>query len=264
MPEGSGVSDEATRDGLACQWCRQPIRARARRDSLYCSQSHRQAAWRFNSQSRTGVGQVGETSRQASRVAGRYAYADPPYPGLAARYYRDHADFGGEVDHAELVRRLTAEYDGWALSTSAAALQDVLAVCPAGVRVAAWLRGARGGASYLPQQAWEPVVYYRARAVLGHGETARVDALHYVLRPRLADPFRCAGSKPATFCSWLFALLGLQPDDDLVDLFPGSGRVGEAWETYRRDPIRVSPRVATGQGSRTSSTMLATTPSARA
>jgi len=50
----------------------------------------------------------------------RLAYADPPYPGKAY-LYRDHPDYGGEVDHAELIERLAA-YDGWALSTSAAAL----------------------------------------------------------------------------------------------------------------------------------------------
>jgi hypothetical protein len=48
------------------------------------------------------------------------AFTDPPYPGNA-RLYRDHPDYAGEVDHAELVRR-PVTYDGWALSTSAEAL----------------------------------------------------------------------------------------------------------------------------------------------
>src|ERR1041384_41386 len=56
----------------------------------------------------------------------------PPYPGKAF-YYRDHPDYAGEVDHADLIARLAA-YDGWALSTSAAALPAVLALCPPGVR----------------------------------------------------------------------------------------------------------------------------------
>jgi hypothetical protein len=34
----------------------------------------------------------------------------------------------------------------------------------------------------------------------------------------------------------MFDLLGLGPDDDLVDLFPGSGAVSEAWESWRRQP----------------------------
>ena len=48
----------------------------------------------------------------------RLAYADPPYPGQAKRWYEDHPDYGGEVDHAQLVERLES-YDGWALHTSA-------------------------------------------------------------------------------------------------------------------------------------------------
>jgi hypothetical protein len=73
------------------------------------------------------------------------ANADPPYPGKAF-YYRDHPDYAGEVDHAALIARLST-YDGWALSTSAAALPAVLALCPPGVRVAA-SDLARGDASW--------------------------------------------------------------------------------------------------------------------
>jgi hypothetical protein len=50
---------------------------------------------------------------------------------------RDHPKYAGEVDHAELIRRLSAGFpDGWALSTSAEALQGDSGV------VSAW--GARG------------------------------------------------------------------------------------------------------------------------
>ena len=55
---------------------------------------------------------------------------------------RGHPDYAGEVDHGALIPRL-ADYDGWALSTSAAALPAVLALCPPGGPVAAWHRGAR-------------------------------------------------------------------------------------------------------------------------
>jgi hypothetical protein len=75
---------------------------------------------------------VGSASPVVHGQPRHLAYADPPYPGRAATYYRDHPDYGGEVDHAELVRRLDVEYDAWALSTAADALQDVLAVCPPG------------------------------------------------------------------------------------------------------------------------------------
>ena len=63
--------------------------------------------------------------------------------------YRGHPDYAGEAGHAALIRHL-AGYDGWALSTSAEALPGMLALCPPGVRVAAWHRGERPTASRWP------------------------------------------------------------------------------------------------------------------
>ena len=117
-----------------CAWCENPIPARARRDAVCCSVRCRQARHRF-------LRAVGYAESVAPGRPLRLAYADPPYPGKT-RLYRDHADYGGEVDHAVLIGRLAA-YDGWALYTSAGARPAVLALCPAGVRVAAWHRGER-------------------------------------------------------------------------------------------------------------------------
>jgi site-specific DNA-adenine methylase len=53
----------------------------------------------------------------------RFGYADPPYPGKSCKYYSGHEDYAGEVDHAALIEHLETDFpDGWALSTSAAAL----------------------------------------------------------------------------------------------------------------------------------------------
>lgn len=166
----------------------------------------------------------------------RVAYADPPYPGMAG-LYRGHRDFGGEVDHAALVGRLVAGYpDGWALSTSARALPAVLALCPPGVRVAAWVRGERPNASATSAlSGWEPVIFTGGRAEpwpLEHPR--RVDALVYTARPRRTDPDRVTGAKPAAFAWWLFRLLGLRPGDQLDDLFPGSGGIARAWALVSR------------------------------
>ena len=94
------------------------------------------------------------------------AYADPTYPGNAG-LYRTHPDYGGEVDHAALIEQL-ASYDGWALSTSAEALPSVLALCPRGVRVAAWHRIERPAPSRWPLHAWEPVIYLGGRQLSRH------------------------------------------------------------------------------------------------
>src|SRR5262245_15281863 len=90
-----------------CDWCGGPLRPRARIDTRTCSKACRQARHRFR------VAPADATDRPL-----RFAYADPPYPKLARKYYRDHPDYGGEVDHHALINRLVEEFpDGWALST---------------------------------------------------------------------------------------------------------------------------------------------------
>jgi len=42
------------------------------------------------------------------------------------------------------------------------------------------------------------------------------------------------GAKPAAVARWLFAIMGLRHDDVFVDLFPGSGMVTKAWNSYSR------------------------------
>lgn len=216
--EASGHASPAR----VCDWCRGPIPERARRDSECCSVRCRQARHRF------GV-KAGRAIAASAIVPLRLAYADPPYPGLAG-LYRDHPDYAGEVDHAELVERL-AGYDGWALSTSERTLGAVLALCPPGVRVAAWLKGDRASRSWQPVSSWEPVIYSAARPV-DPDAGRRPDSLVYGVCPMTVLPGRVIGAKPAAVCSWIFGLLGAAPGDELDDLYPGSGAVGRAWRFY--------------------------------
>ena len=216
-----------------CDWCNAPMTTQ-RADAVCCSVRCRQARHRFA----RGSGALPVAGGRALRLA----YADPPYPGLSARYYADHEDFAGEVDHAALIRRLSIDFDGWALSTSARALPEVLASCPPGVRVAAWHRWERPTRSAWPLNAWEPVIYSGGRqTVAATGQydgsvrdasgvlARRVDSLVYRPGVRTTDPNRVTGAKPAEFCRWIFALLGAQAGDEFVDVFPGSGGVGRAW-----------------------------------
>ena len=146
------------------------------------------------------------------------------------------------MDHAALIRRLGLEYDGWALSTSAAALPAVLALCPPGVRVAAWHRGERPTSSRWPLNAWEPVIYSGGRPADPSRPDAlqsrRVDSLVCGVSPLTTLPSRVTGTKPAAFCRWVFDLLGAENGDTLDDLFPGSGAVTRAWLAYTADPSR--------------------------
>jgi len=239
-PRGLDDASRGDRLATACGWCAGPFRRGCRRDAAYCSTRCRQAAHRFHKPSRL----AGASLRVASGLPLRLAYADPPYPGTAARYYSEHPDFAGEVDHRQLIARLVEDFpDGWALSTSAAALPAVLPSCPPGARIAAWFRGERPTASYSPLSAWEPVIYVGGRHELSRGSARRVDALAYIARARTTDPRRVVGSKPAAFCAWLFKLLGAAAGDEFVDLFPGSGGVALSWETYAsaaRDASRVA------------------------
>jgi len=197
------------RNGL-CAWCRA---APARRK--YCSRKCRQAAWRFRQ--RLVVEDLNDEPK-------RMAYADPPYPGMAAKFYKGEASFAGEVDHEALISSLTAAgYDGWALSTSSKALRDILPLCPPEARVCAWVKPI--GASVRTfgiHSTWEPVIVVPGR----EERPGKRDWLS-------AQPARFGGSlpgrKPIAFCAWLFGLLGMRAGDELVDLFPGTGIVGRAW-----------------------------------
>jgi hypothetical protein len=154
----------------------------------------------------------------------KIAYADPPYIRQARKHY--HCP---EVDHAELVTRLVREFpDGWALSCSSPTLQQILALCPPDVRVAAWVKPfASFKPGVNPAYAWEPVIWRGGRKRTRQEPTVRDwCAASITLRKGLS------GAKPEAFCYWLFDLLGLQDGDELADLFPGTGVVGRCWTRY--------------------------------
>jgi hypothetical protein len=161
----------------------------------------------------------------------RFAYADPPYPGLAQKYYQTE-----EVDHVQLIAELYACYpDGWALSTSSDALQKVLAICPAGVRVASWVKGERRGVSWRPRSAWEPLIVWGGRPQRIGVEEYSSDVLVWGGRQH-SHPGALVGMKPAAYAEWMFRQLGAARGDELVDLFPGSGAITRAWDLYTRPP----------------------------
>ena len=170
----------------------------------------------------------------------RMAYADPPYPGQSKRLYGDHPDYAGEVDHAELVAELLARFpDGWALSTSIQALPAVLRLCPDRARVLCWLKRATSppmGDNRM--YSWEPVILCDTpnprMPTRMHCEAA---ADQFTFRPKTEG--HVIGAKPRAFCMWLFAAMGLGPDDELVDLFPGSGAVAAAWDEFSAQGVLI-------------------------
>jgi len=155
----------------------------------------------------------------------RFAYADPPYPGME-QFYDDGRNYG--VNHVALLAHLE-EYDGWALSTASTTLAMVLPLCADGVRIAAWVKPfASFKKNVDPAYAWEPVLFRSARTT----DNDRVTVRDYVSVPiTLRRGF--IGAKPTKFVWWMLDLIGWKEGDDFVDLFPGSGAVSDAYEHYQ-------------------------------
>lgn len=213
-------------------WCAEPIpsigpRSRpTRRDAFTCSQQCRQASWRFGF---TGPDWIAEPGSIEPR---RLAYLDPPYPGMSWRYYRDHPDYAGEVDHRALILDAVDRYpDGWALSTSSSTLRLVLALIPPDidVRIGAWTKPSPPRRARRGRRAWEPVVFVGGRP---RPSTAPMllDWIHCA--PPRGYPGAVVGIKPSRFSVWVFNNLGAQPCDTMADPFIGSGAVSRAWRRY--------------------------------
>lgn len=167
----------------------------------------------------------------------RFAYADPPYIGQARKHYKGHADFGGEVDHLDLLRQLS-EFDGWALSASAPSLQELLPMCPKGVRVMPWVKPFCAFKKNVnPAYAWEPVI-----VKLGRRRTAKQVTVRDWVAECITLQKGLSGAKPIGFCYWLFDVLNIQPEDSLQDLFPGTGVVSRALELWRSTETLVEER----------------------
>jgi hypothetical protein len=161
----------------------------------------------------------------------RLAYADPPYLGCCGLY--DHEHHGGgcwddEATHLALFAELD-QFDGWVLHLSAPSLGRILPMCPPDVRVMSWVKPfAAFKRNVSVAYAWEPVIVKAARKP---EVTGRV-----VMRDWIAESITLqrglTGAKPERVCMWAFEMMGAQRDDELVDLFPGSGAVTRAWEKW--------------------------------
>jgi hypothetical protein len=160
----------------------------------------------------------------------RVAYADPPYLGCGRKFY-DRPEWDRLQTHLDLLAQLIADFpDGWALSAHTPSLQAILPFCPTDVRIAAWVKPMSWtNPGVNPIYAWEPVIYRGGR----RGRSNRTVVYDWLAASSPANGF--VGQKPRKFCLWLFNLLGLQPQDELVDLFPGSGAVSIHWREFIAD-----------------------------
>jgi hypothetical protein len=155
----------------------------------------------------------------------RFAYADPPYLGCGKLYAQRHPQaliWDDPEEHRRLITQLSDDWpDGWALSLSSTTLQTLLPMCPADVRIAAWVKPfAVFKRNVRNAYTWEPVIIRGGRMSSRDGAP--------VTRDHLAEPITLrrglTGAKPQRFNRWVLDMLGFIDGVDTVDdLFPGTG-----------------------------------------
>ena len=163
----------------------------------------------------------------------KLGYADPPYIGCA-HLYKDHPDYAGEVDHAELIARLERDFDGWVLHAAATPKSmAVLAPLVESVPGARWMTWVKGFAAFKRNvsvaYAWEPVIVKPARKPVVSKRLVMRDWIECSITLRKG----LTGAKPEAVCHWAFEMVAARPDDDLHDMFPGTGAVAAAWRTWQ-------------------------------
>ena len=153
----------------------------------------------------------------------RFCYADPPYLGCGKLYTAHHAD-ALDCDnpewHRALIARLCDEFpDGWAMSLSSPSLRTILPMCPEDARVGAWVKPfAVFKPNVNPAYAWEPFIWRGGRK----GDRTRATVRDWV-SANITLKRGLTGAKPRDFCRHILDVLGYEPGDDIVDMFPGTG-----------------------------------------
>lgn len=180
-------------------------------------------------------------------------FGDSVYFGCCALYGHFHNDGGtrpfdgrcwNDIEtHRLYVEWMHAEFpEGWAICASTPSLRLLLPMMPDDVRVGSWVKtfsafkkGVR------PAYAWEPVLWRGGRnpgAGFPHKPPERngkqntpKDFYETHTAVGLACPITLqkglTGAKPEAFCRWVLDLLNVQPGDLVIDVFPGTGVMGQ-------------------------------------
>jgi hypothetical protein len=127
-------------------------------------------------------------------------------------------------------------YDGFILHTSSPALFKVEKILRNHAifdyRVMPWVKPfAAYKKNVSVAYAWEPVIIKACRKpVVSH---------RVVMRDFISCPITLkkglVGAKPPPVIRWAFEMVGLEPEDTLDDLFPGTGIVRTIWETWKKE-----------------------------
>ncbi len=110
---------------------------------------------------------------------------------------------------------------------------NVTSATPEDARVAAWVKPfCAFKRNVRPAYGWEPVIFWRGRnpgrgfphpPPLRNGkQTTPKDFIAESITLRRG----LTGAKPEAFCYWVLQLLNVQPGDEVIDLYPGTGAMG--------------------------------------
>ena len=109
----------------------------------------------------------------------------------------------------------------------------VLAPLVEQIEGARWMSWVKGFAAFKKNvsvaYAWEPVIVKPARKPVVSKRLVMRDWIQESITLRKG----LTGAKPEAVCHWAFEMVGAHPDDDLVDIYPGTGAVTKAWATWR-------------------------------
>ena len=166
----------------------------------------------------------------------KLAYADPPYLGCS-KLYPEHPHARKWDDpffHKMLMRTLNNQFDGWAYSLSSTSLPILLPLAPEGIRIAAWVKPfAAFKRNVRIAYTWEPVLFKPGRDSSKDGAPVGRDHLSHVITLKRG----LTGAKPPEFCRWVLDLLGYVDGDEVTDMFPGTGVMGQ---TLAQGTLQVS------------------------
>lgn len=106
-------------------------------------------------------------------------------------------------------------------------------MCPPDVRVNAWVKPfAAFKANVTRAYAWEPIIIRGGRPIPRTEPTVRDFIEAAAVKEPIAMQRGFPGAKPAAVCFHIFDWLNMQPGDEFVDLFPGSGAVTRAYQEW--------------------------------
>lgn len=180
----------------------------------------------------------------------RFAIADPPYPpevrrridrrpgrnprvtsrSRATRWYAGHADnhpdaadWDSPATHQALLAHLVRDFDGWAIATSADGL-PAYGLLPPSAKLMVWQIANAMPTSARVASTFEFVIVSTPLDRMARGPLGQVPDILRAAAPRRGF----AGSKPSEWTRWVLDAMGCGSDDELVDIFLGSGAVTEA------------------------------------